>query len=78
MPVFNKNLPTEVKANDDFRFCFLSRKPCYFKNCGKQGRSVIISEQGKVLLPFEKQFWGSMFGIVEDHFGIRWQIATEL
>lgn len=29
-------------------------------------------------MPFEKQFWGSMSGMVEDPFGIRWQIATEL
>lgn len=37
-----------------------------------------LAEGGKVLMPFEKQFWGSMSGMVVDPFGIRWQIATEL
>lgn len=37
-----------------------------------------LAEGGKVLMPFAKQFWGSMSGKVEDPFGVRWQIATEL
>ncbi|MHB1044242.1 MAG: VOC family protein [Eubacteriales bacterium] len=37
-----------------------------------------LAEGGKMLMPFEKQFWGSMSGMVVDPFGIRWQIATEL
>ncbi|MHB8156302.1 MAG: VOC family protein [Desulfocucumaceae bacterium] len=37
-----------------------------------------LAEGGKVLMPFEKQFWGSMSGMVVDSFGVRWQIATEL
>ncbi|WP_229672337.1 VOC family protein [Pullulanibacillus camelliae] len=36
-----------------------------------------LSDGGKVLMPFEKMFWGTMFGRLEDPFGIRWQIATE-
>lgn len=36
-----------------------------------------LAEGGKVLMPFAKQFWGSMSGMVEDPFGVRWQIATE-
>lgn len=37
-----------------------------------------LAEGGKVLMPFAKQFWGSMSGMVEDPFGIRWQIAMGL
>lgn len=37
-----------------------------------------LAEGGKVLLPFTKQFWGSMHGMVEDPYGVRWQITTEL
>jgi PhnB protein len=36
-----------------------------------------LSEGGKVIMPFEKAFWGAMFGRVEDKYGIRWQIVTE-
>nr|WP_309568669.1 hypothetical protein [Paenibacillus sp. sptzw28] len=28
-------------------------------------------------MPFERMFWGTMFGRLEDPFGVRWQIATE-
>ncbi|MTV49193.1 VOC family protein [Heliobacillus mobilis] len=37
-----------------------------------------LADGGTVLMPFAKQFWGSMSGMVVDPFGIRWQIATEL
>jgi PhnB protein len=36
-----------------------------------------LSQGGQVLMPFERMFWGTMFGRVVDPFGIRWQIATE-
>ncbi|MGE5450186.1 MAG: VOC family protein [Methanomassiliicoccales archaeon] len=36
-----------------------------------------LAEGGKILMPLEKQFWGSLSGMVEDPFGVRWQIATE-
>ncbi|WP_261130509.1 VOC family protein [Bacillus sp. Marseille-Q3570] len=36
-----------------------------------------LSEGGKVLMPFEKVFWGAMFGRLEDQYGVTWQIATE-
>jgi PhnB protein len=37
-----------------------------------------LAEGGRVMMPFAQQFWGSMLGIVEDPFGVRWQIATGL
>jgi PhnB protein len=36
-----------------------------------------LSEGGKVMMPFERMFWGSMFGRLEDPFGVRWQIAVQ-
>lgn len=36
-----------------------------------------LSAGGKVIMPFERMFWGTMFGRLEDPFGVRWQIATE-
>ncbi len=37
-----------------------------------------LSVAGTILMPLEKQFWGSLFGRVEDKFGIKWQITTEI
>jgi PhnB protein len=36
-----------------------------------------LSNGGKVVMPLEKQFWGSLFGRVEDRYGIKWQVTTE-
>lgn len=36
-----------------------------------------LSEGGMVKMPFERMFWGTMFGRLEDPFGVIWQIATE-
>lgn len=38
---------------------------------------VLHAAGGKVMMPFERMFWGAMFGRVEDPFGVRWQISTE-
>ncbi|WP_345238757.1 VOC family protein [Pontibacillus salipaludis] len=45
----------------------------------KEARQVFsrLSEEGRVFMPFEKMFWGAMFGRLEDRFGVRWQIVTE-
>ncbi|WP_219834517.1 VOC family protein [Paenibacillus sp. R14(2021)] len=32
---------------------------------------------GEILMPFERMFWGSMFGRLTDRFGVRWQIAVQ-
>ncbi|HUW64743.1 MAG TPA: VOC family protein [Spirochaetia bacterium] len=37
-----------------------------------------LAQGGQVTLPLEKQFWGSMHGMLVDPFGVRWQIATEM
>ncbi|NOV02605.1 VOC family protein [Paenibacillus planticolens] len=36
-----------------------------------------LSDGGKVMMPFERMFWGTMFGRLEDPFGVVWQISTE-
>ncbi|MDF2958465.1 MAG: glyoxalase [Paenibacillus sp.] len=36
-----------------------------------------LSQGGKVLMPFQRMFWGAMFGRVEDPYGVRWQVAAE-
>jgi PhnB protein len=36
-----------------------------------------LAENGKVLMPLEKQFWGALFGQVTDRFGIRWMVNCE-
>ncbi|GMK42596.1 VOC family protein [Paenibacillus sp. CCS19] len=36
-----------------------------------------LSEGGRIIMALEKQFWGTLFGRLEDKFGIKWQISTE-
>lgn len=35
-----------------------------------------LTNGGEVLMPFERMFWGAMFGRVRDPFGVRWQVVT--
>ncbi|MFC5450538.1 VOC family protein [Paenibacillus aestuarii] len=36
-----------------------------------------LSAGGDIKIPFQRMFWGTMFGRVADRFGVRWQITTE-
>ena len=36
-----------------------------------------LAEGGHVTLPMSKQFWGAIFGMVTDKFGIHWMINCE-
>jgi PhnB protein len=36
-----------------------------------------LSQGGKVMMPFQRMFWGTMFGRAEDPYGVRWQVVTE-
>jgi PhnB protein len=36
-----------------------------------------LSDGGSVIIPFQRMFWGAMFGRVEDRYGVRWQITVE-
>lgn len=33
-----------------------------------------LAQQGNIIMPFEKQFWGDTFGSLTDKFGISWSI----
>lgn len=45
-----------------------------------QARSIFeqLGEGGKITMPMEKQFWGALFGMVTDRFGIHWMINCDL
>lgn len=34
-----------------------------------------LSEGGKVIMPMKKTFWGSIFGMFVDKFGIQWMVS---
>ncbi len=36
-----------------------------------------LSEGGKIIDPLKLQFWGAMFGILTDKFGIRWMFIYD-
>ncbi|AJY73405.1 VOC family protein [Paenibacillus beijingensis] len=36
-----------------------------------------LSEGGSVKMPLARMFWGTLFGRVEDRFGVSWQLATQ-
>jgi len=44
-----------------------------------QARKIFeqLSAGGEVVMPFEKQFWGAIFGQVTDKYGIRWMINCQ-
>ncbi|HEX4374636.1 MAG TPA: VOC family protein [Puia sp.] len=33
-----------------------------------------LSEGGKVVMPLAKQFWGDIFGMLQDKFGVNWML----
>lgn len=37
-----------------------------------------MAEGGKVIDPLKTQFWGALFGVLEDKFGVLWQVTTEV
>lgn len=36
-----------------------------------------LSEKGKVLMPPQKTFWSLCFGMLEDRFGISWEVNCQ-
>lgn len=36
-----------------------------------------LGQGGKVTMPMEKQFWGDMFGMVDDKYGTHWMVDVE-
>ena len=44
-----------------------------------QARKIFsqLAEGGTIMMPFERQFWGDLFGQLTDRFGIRWMLFCE-
>ena len=36
-----------------------------------------LSRDGQVLMPMDKTFWGSYFGMLRDQFGINWMVSFD-
>lgn len=36
-----------------------------------------LSQHGKVIMPMNKTFWGSYFGMFTDQFGIQWMVSFD-
>ncbi len=45
-----------------------------------QARSIFnqLAEDGSVIMPMAKQFWGALFGMVKDRFEINWMINCDI
>ncbi|MCC6643626.1 VOC family protein [Candidatus Peregrinibacteria bacterium] len=37
-----------------------------------------LSAGGKVFMPYQKTFWGAVFGMTSDKFGVQWMINCDL
>ena len=37
-----------------------------------------LSQGGNVFMPLEKAFWGALFGVVTDKYGIEWMVNCQL
>ncbi len=51
-------------------------------NCSEQEEAhklfSALSNGGAIKMPLDKTFWGSLFGIFVDKFGINWMVSCEL
>ncbi|MFS0933306.1 VOC family protein [Enterococcus casseliflavus] len=58
-------------SNDYFSFCLV-------KDTTEEVTSIfnILSIEGKVIEPLAPVFWSSIYGMVEDKYGITWMIMT--
>ena len=36
-----------------------------------------LSEGGKVTMPLDKAFWGALFGMLSDKFGVQWMVSYD-
>ena len=49
----------------------------YVENCDSVFNAAVAAG-GKPMMPMADQFWGDRYGVVEDPFGQRWEIATHI
>jgi PhnB protein len=45
----------------------------------EEGRRLFdaLSEGGNVMMPFSEAFWGGLFGMFTDRFGVHWMVAFD-
>lgn len=36
-----------------------------------------LSEGGKIIMPIEKAFWGDLFGMLTDKYGVQWMVSHD-
>ena len=36
-----------------------------------------LSEGGKIMMPLDKAFWGSLFGMCTDKYGVQWMVSYD-
>ncbi|MDR2475241.1 MAG: VOC family protein [Bacteroidales bacterium] len=53
---------------------------CVTPESEDEGRKIFdaLSEGGNIIMPLEKTFWNSLFGMVSDKFGICWMVDYAL
>jgi PhnB protein len=53
---------------------------CVTPESEEEGRRIFetLSEGGIITMPFDKTFWGSLFGMLTDKFGINWIVDYAL
>ena len=37
-----------------------------------------LSNGGEVFMPMEKQFWGAIFGVLTDKYGVEWMLNCDV
>lgn len=66
----------DLSANTDFGSNFaIVLTPDSEEAAKRQFES--FADQGAVVVPLDKTFWGALFGQVKDQFGIQWMINCE-
>jgi PhnB protein len=45
-----------------------------FDEANLRGKFEALSAGGTIVVPFERQMWGDIFGAFEDQFGIHWMV----
>lgn len=63
----------DFHAGNNFSICITPESEA-------EGRRIFtaLSEGGTVVMPLEKSFWNSLFGMVNDRFGVSWMMDYAL
>lgn len=53
---------------------------CIMTDDAKHAKQIYeaMSEGGKVVMPLQETFWSPAYGIIEDKYGVNWNISTEV